>query len=77
MIYEIRFIVHHNDGAHFCLDYSAGFGGRYGVQADRMDKVSSRAVNMFTHNQSAILFIYYYLFFKLILMVVTLHSYHS
>lgn len=24
----------------FCSDYSAGFGGRYGVQADRMDKVS-------------------------------------
>lgn len=27
----------------FCSDYSAGFGGRYGVQADRMDKVSMNA----------------------------------
>lgn len=27
-----------------CSDYSAGFGGRYGVQADRMDKVSIGAV---------------------------------
>lgn len=23
-----------------CSDYASGFGGRYGVQADRMDKVS-------------------------------------
>lgn len=29
----------------FCLDYSAGFGGRYGVQTDRMDKVSVKDVS--------------------------------
>ncbi|XP_068573424.1 src substrate protein p85-like isoform X1 [Cebidichthys violaceus] len=33
-----RVIVHQTDQTDLCLDYSAGFGGRYGVQADRMDK---------------------------------------
>lgn len=32
--------IHHTDEVLLCSDYSAGFGGRYGVQADRMDKVS-------------------------------------
>lgn len=27
-----------------CSDYSSGFGGRYGVQTDRMDKVSFTAI---------------------------------
>ncbi|XP_071359071.1 src substrate protein p85-like isoform X3 [Trachinotus anak] len=30
--------VHQAEQMYLCLDYSAGFGGRYGVQADRMDK---------------------------------------
>lgn len=28
-----------------CLDYSTGFGGRYGVQADRMDQVRNEDWN--------------------------------
>lgn len=28
--------------ANFLLDYSKGFGGKYGVQTDRVDKVRSK-----------------------------------
>ena len=34
------------DQIYLCLDYSAGFGGRYGVQADRMDKVGITAATI-------------------------------
>ncbi len=39
-------MLHQTDQMCLCLDYSAGFGGRYGVQADRMDKVSVRAATI-------------------------------
>lgn len=34
------------DQISLCLDYSAGFGGRYGVQSDRMDKVGITAATI-------------------------------
>lgn len=44
LVYIRGVIMHQTNQICLCLDYSAGFGGRYGVQADRMDKVSITAI---------------------------------
>lgn len=41
-----------------CSDYSSGFGGRYGVQTDRMDKVSLKMIR--SREQLCNLLLHYY-----------------
>ena len=35
----------------FVLDYSKGFGGKYGVQRDRQDKVGNSSILTFWKNK--------------------------
>lgn len=39
--------MHQTNQIYLCSDYSAGFGGRYGVQEDRMDKVGITTIQYF------------------------------